>query len=397
VTTEFSATASALGYYYQIRYALLVLLAGDPDGEISLETMDDITFEREGSPVELIQTKHRISRTASLTDASSDLWKTLRIWSCNLLDSSIDLSRVQLILVTTAHAPQESVASMLGPVHRNIEQALIRLRQVAAESESQTNRTAYRDFFRLTEEQQRLLLNAVKVMPVSPDIVDVVPQIRRQLALSTREQFIEPVYQRLEGWWFDRTIQCMRGITPPRISFSEVRVMVNDISEQFHEDNLPIDFLSLLAPVEDTLDNSQKIFIEQLRLVSVSQPRIHKAISDYYKAYQQRSKWIREDLLYVNELESYEQRLVDEWERMFLIMQEELSDSPSEDEMKYAGRSLYNWVDKDANICIRPRCTEPYVMRGSYQMLANQLRVGWHSQFVARLQQLFIEARGAAT
>ncbi|WP_094603568.1 hypothetical protein SPSIL_033700 [Sporomusa silvacetica DSM 10669] len=397
MTTEFSATASALGYYYQIRYALFALLSGEMDGEISLETMDDITFERDGSPIELIQTKHRISRTASLTDASTDLWKTLRIWSCNLLDNSIDPNRVQLILVTTAHAPQGSIASMLGPVHRNIEQALGRLRQVAAESDNQTNAPAYREFSRLTEAQQHLLLNAIKVMAVSPDIVDIVPQIRRQLALSTREQFIEPVYQRLEGWWFDRTIQCMRGTTSLRIPFSDVRTMINDISEQFREDNLPIDFMNLITPIEDPFEDSQRIFIEQLQLVAVSQPRISKAISDYYKAYQQRSRWIREDLLYVNELESYEQKLVDEWGRMFLIMQEDLAEDASEDDKVRAGRSLYNWVDTQANICIRRQCTEPYVMRGSYQMLASQLRVGWHTQFVERLQQLFIEARGAVT
>lgn len=395
---EFSATSSALGYYYQIRYALFVLLKDDElNGEISLETMDDITFGIDGSPVKLIQTKHHISRTASLTDASADLWKTIRIWSSKLLDESFDPNIAQLILVTTASAPSNSVASLLGPaVGRNIQQALSILRQVAETSNNNANRSAYNVFLRLTEEQKYLLLNSVKILTSSPDIADVVPQIHRKLTFATRPEFIESVYQRLEGWWFDRAIKSMEGILSPTISFSEAIAKINDISEQFHKDNLPIDFLSCSNPSEEAFDDNQKIFIEQLRLIAVSQPRIYKAISDYYRAYQQRSKWLREDLLGVNELEDYEKRLIDEWERRFYIMRENLNENYSEEDMKHAGRDLYNHVDENANICIRPACTEPYVMRGSYHMLANKLDIGWHTQFVERLQCLLGNARDVA-
>src|SRR5881628_1155073 len=72
---QFSANASALGYFYQARYALLLLLGADVDAEMSLERYDDIAFEQEGTPKELLQTKHQINYTGSLSDASTDLWK----------------------------------------------------------------------------------------------------------------------------------------------------------------------------------------------------------------------------------------------------------------------------------------------------------------------------------
>lgn len=40
------------------------------------------------------------------------------------------------------------------------------------------------------------------------------------------------------------------------------------------------------------------------------------------------------------------------------------------------------------DIRIRPKCQEAFVMRGSYHILANQLRVGWHKDFYERLRQL---------
>src|SRR5215470_9047146 len=87
--SAFSAAPSALGYLYQVRYALVALLqAYDPESEISIEKLDDIAFESTGTAIELLQTKHRITHTGSLTDSSTDIWKTLRIWAASIKDGN---------------------------------------------------------------------------------------------------------------------------------------------------------------------------------------------------------------------------------------------------------------------------------------------------------------------
>src|SRR5689334_4492523 len=87
MTTSFSAADSALGYLYQVRTGLLWSLRRARAGSefiVSLETLDDVAFEAlqpNGSqPDQLLQTKHHRSREASLSDASGDLWKSLRVW-----------------------------------------------------------------------------------------------------------------------------------------------------------------------------------------------------------------------------------------------------------------------------------------------------------------------------
>ena len=53
------ATEQMLGYLYQIRYALALLLKNDnPDYQISIEKFDDVAFDKDGQPVQLIQLKH---------------------------------------------------------------------------------------------------------------------------------------------------------------------------------------------------------------------------------------------------------------------------------------------------------------------------------------------------
>ena len=70
---------------------------------------------------------------------------------------------------------------------------------------------------------------------------------------------------------------------------------INDLHKQFVDDNLPIDFIDAIVPSEEELQKNKEYFIEQLRLVSITNPRIKLAISDYYRASEQRSRWVRED------------------------------------------------------------------------------------------------------
>ncbi len=90
----------------------------------------------------------------------------------------------------------------------------------------------------------------------------------------------------------------------------------------------------------------------------------------------------------MGELEQYEETLIDELERLHEAMKEYLPSGATEEQMQREGKALFNLFDSHKEIHIRPRCTEPYVMRGSYHILANKLRVGWHAEFLTRLSAL---------
>lgn len=127
----FSAASSATGYLYQCRYALLEALRRtrqEYDFQVHIETLDDVVFDKQGSPPELLQTKHHVKQSADLTDASVDLWKTLRIWCEGIAGGSLRQGS-RFILVTTAAAGSGSAAEMLRPGStRNVSGALDRLR-----------------------------------------------------------------------------------------------------------------------------------------------------------------------------------------------------------------------------------------------------------------------------
>ena len=64
------------------------------------------------------------------------------------------------------------------------------------------------------------------------------------------------------------------------------------------------------------------------------------------------------DLILVGDIEDYEKKLVEEWDIRFETMKENLGDKPSEERKIESARTMYDWIEKEADIPIRPRCQE---------------------------------------
>jgi hypothetical protein len=63
----------------------------------------------------LLQLKHHLGTNAALTDASSDLWKTIRIWSTQYAGGQLSPAATKLSVITTSQAPDDSIAALLRP------------------------------------------------------------------------------------------------------------------------------------------------------------------------------------------------------------------------------------------------------------------------------------------
>ena len=67
--------------------------------------------------------------------------------------------------------------------------------------------------------------------------------------------------------------------------------MLAHFSEQFREDNLPIDFHDA-EPGNVSPDTDKRLFVKQLREIGLKSERIRRAILDYYRAFEQRATCI---------------------------------------------------------------------------------------------------------
>ena len=385
------ASEQMLGYLYQVRYALALLLENDnSDCQISIEKFDDVAFSKDDIPIQLIQLKHHIQHQGNLADASTDMWRTIKVWLDAISETPDILDGTNFLIITTATAPIDSAAFLLKKdSNRNPDTAYEKLKTVCFSSVNQAHQRYYDAFREAGEDTVKQLIRQIYIIDRASNIIDVEKDILKHIRYSCIPKHQKMIYERLEGWWFKKAIDALCCDTPVFVNQNQVRSFIVSVSQEYADDNLPIDILDIDDLQEDNFSANEKIFHEQLKLICLGNHRMQLALRDYYRAFRQRASWVRNDLLYVNELGQYEQRLIDEWEHAFAAMEETLSETnnATEGEKAKEGRQLFSDIEK-RDIRIRPKCQEAFIMRGSYHILANQLKIGWHVDFFARLKQL---------
>lgn len=395
MVTQFSAGEQSIGYYYQATYSLLVLLNSEEEGKISIETLDDVVFERSDNAIELLQLKHH-STPGNLTDSSPDLWKTLRVWSSHTRQNLITPQTAQLTLVTTATCPADSIAGLLRQNgDRNPDIACQRLREIARQGGNDALKAAYSEFLALTHEQQTNLVAAIQVVDGSPTIGNLDRSIKKKIEFAVRAEHYGAFEERLLGWWYKRVIACLSQKDNPPIARLELHYKISEIADQFKPNSLPIDYLEAEPPNPPDPENDNRLFVHQLKRIMVQNRTIEKAILDYYRAFEQRSRWVKDDLLIEEDLAAYEKRLVDEWERYLLRLLDENPGWEQLDDSTQAsiGRKLFYWADMEADFRIRENVSEEYIRRGSFHMLADQNppRIYWHPKFLEMLKTILYD------
>lgn len=386
--STFGAAPSMVGYLYQVRLALLWAVRRSRMGDfvVSLETLDDVSFEVGGEPQAVLQAKHSLKAAANLTDLSAELWKTLRVWLVGLASGEVPLGTARFLITTAAAVPGSACAALgIEGRDRNVAEAAKRLKHAATSSTSSELRPSFEAYLAREEAEREALLAQVYVIPSQPDAVEITEQLQSELYhVSLNHQALS--VQMLEGWWFKRVLN---ELVHPEggIPRAEIDAQISDIQESLKPDALPIDedLDALMVALEQLPEFADRPFYKQVELVSGSQLRIRNAITSYLQAFRQRSAWTRHDLLFDADLDKYDKRLQAEWELQYGQICDELGPDATDAAMAQAGRALLKWAE-DAHISIRSGVNVPWVCRGSLHMLAEDMRVGWHPQFETRLK-----------
>jgi hypothetical protein len=395
---QYSAGEQCLGYIYQPRFALLRLLQLPESTSVLIEKDDDLDFLDKDGVKSLASLKHKAVGDR-LTDLSSDFWKSVRIWLARYNRDRRSEANLRFFLFTTASVSETSVLRyfLLDSLPENDETtSLLQLATEAlAKTKSELIGGIAQDFHKLNDEEKSDFLSRIVIFDNVPRIVDVPSIIKDQHMRSIRREFRDAVFERLEGWWNDSVVDLLSGKRTEEIYGYEISDKLSAFAEEYKSDNLPITFRGKTPTGEINAENDPRLFVVQLREIGIASNRIRNAILDYYRAFEQRSAWARENLLVSGEMEEYEDRLVDEWSRYRDVAFEDLDEKSADAALLEAGKALYRWADMESGnintLRIRERVTEPYVLRGGFHILANTRplpRVYWHPRFLSRVGEL---------
>jgi len=376
------ASESMLGYLFQLHYALLLLLSDENERvSLCLEKYDDVAIVDEKGNLSLFQLKLHTKQIGDLTDSSTDLWRTLKIWVDWLKYNPEKLLDTKFTIITSANAPQSSAANKLHPENRNVSLAYNILKSAAETSTNKAHKDYYTAFLSITQQDAEQLLNNVFILDNSGNIEITENEIKRKLRYAIEPKYISNLFERIIGWWLKKSVNALVSESPVFISQREVQSRILQIASEYRDDNLPIEeFDETIVPKYEK--SNEKLYQAQLRILQVSINRLKIATKNYYRAFTQRTKWVNDELAYIDELDKYESRLVNEWDQCFTQMEDELNriGTTTEENKRSMGIVLLNKME-DKDIRIREKVSDPFVMRGSYHILADNMRVGWHVDF----------------
>ena len=382
------ASASLAGYLFQARYALLRGLdegRRHPSHALSIEKFDDVAFEDSGHPIELIQTKHHGKR-GDVSDGSVDLWKTLNIWIKRFVEDPAGAASTRFVFLTTSAAANGSALSMLREVGdgRDVSRAVELLISVADNSRNQTTAIARDAFLGLTVAGRQVLVGNIWVFDKAPNIIDVRDEIETVLHYSAAPDQVSDFTDHLEGWWFNRVITALRDPDSAVIPLASIQNKVSELRERFRLGNLPLDDAIEAMPAVSSLPKDNRTFIRQMNFVHVSENEVRATIHDYYRAYEQRSRWAREHLFLDGEADRYDRGLRDAWQRRFLACTADVTEDCDDATREAQGRKVFRWA-REHQKSLRNR-DEIWLSSGSFQMLADEVRIGWHPDYETLLE-----------
>jgi len=397
-TDQYAAGEQGLGYIYQPRFALLRLLQLPENTSVLIEKDDDLDFIDVDGIKTLASLKHKGSGDR-LTDLSTDFWKSVRIWLARYNRDRRSEANLRFFLFTTGTVSKTSFLQRFLSAPSVQADESISLSQIAdnvlAKTGSKLISLIADEFHQLSMDEKDDFLSRIVIFDGGPRIEDVPSIIKQQHMRTIRRENRDAIFERLEGWWNNTIVNLLVGKSDGAIFGYEISDKLSAFSEEYKSDNLPITFRGKVPTGEIDTKTDPRLFVTQLREIGISSSRIHNAILDYYRAFEQRSSWARESLLVSGEMEDYEDRLVDEWSRYRDVVFEELDDNSAETLLLEAGKALYRWVDLESgnisSLRIRERVTEPYVVRGGFHILANSRplpKVYWHPRFLNRVGQL---------
>ena len=130
---------------------------------------DDIAWEQGGTPAELKQLKLHVSALRNLTDASDDMWRTLRVWMDNGRPRGSRTGQIPHARHQQQRWSRFRGFPPPGP-GRDVTTALAQLENTARDSTSKETRAAREQFLRLTPTERVAFVGRIYIADQSADI-----------------------------------------------------------------------------------------------------------------------------------------------------------------------------------------------------------------------------------
>lgn len=397
-STTHGAVGPALGFYYQTLFALETLVTQTADdAAVAVERLDDVDITANGHSL-LYQLKHSIqSDPPPVTLKAKPLWRTMKVWIDLLPLLSLQSTTFHLVAVGgVADASPLQALSDLASDRTDLTAAMVdeanRVVRARAAATSVGKALPHGDradgceaFLGLERTQRDNLMRRILVRRGRP-IDEIEPAIAAKLLLIPVEQRTK-VAARLVEWWDRQVVLSLCGLRDRSLTRIELQRQIMSVVAELEDETLVPQFEVAIPPRDY---QPAGMLSRQITLVDGKTSDLTKAIREEWRAREQRARWTTENPSMADTLHTYDLVLQEHWHDRHSRMVETCA-LVEEAGKCAAGLALLRWTHDEAPSQVRPiaeRWSSPYLVRGSYQVLAINLAVGWHPDFAKRLEDV---------
>lgn len=374
-----TAAGPYLGYALQPVRLCHHLLHCDPDAFVSLEYIDDVAIHLPNGEVIREQDKSATSRKNPLSDWAEDLWNTIAYWLKEIQQGQLAAGYRYYVTPTKPVA----WAQILSDAKTAADVAAVTAMIQAAVKRKRTAPACMHDlqvFLNASAADRAALITRLEIINCDNDPL---APIRERFSIWLDAAFMDDVCHAVIGFAKGEIDQLHRDKKEPLIEARKFRARVGAYVRKI---NLP-GLLPSLTPRPDEADVARMIaarrtFIRQLEIIAVEQNDLLRAASDFMRASSDLAKWAERGQIFDDDLEDWNDDLL----RRHAAISGELRDTARNEPAEVRGRLTYRRCSTQ-QAAMSGREVPNHLTHGSFNALADNMRLGWHPDYVTLLDQ----------
>jgi hypothetical protein len=376
--TSHVAPGQAAGYLFQPERALYWLSTVETHAAVGIETDDDVAVAVSNGTVTREQLKHSTSGNVPFGDRSHDLWNTLLIWIDAAKAGEFDPDSCMLLMTTNETLGdcfvKRLVACKRGP--RKIKKCLAELMSPAVPFPGTISPFVQR----LDQHDPALVHRVLGCIQV----LDGDSEAGSKLRSKTASQLHLPsdvshadILDGLLGWIHFTTIQAWRNRKPAwikRVAFDNQLHRLIRKARAYHRLGVPEHLINV--PKSERQSQLNQMYVRQLRLIKADEAELLNAIDDYYRCSSERFRLAVEGDLTSDDWIDFDNRITAHWR---IIAGREKRAVSGRDPIEIGYATYSTTIGHETKLGLDT--PQPYLTRGSFHRLANEVTIGWHPDY----------------
>lgn len=369
-----TAAGQYLGYAIQPVRLCYHLLTCEDGAYVSLEHVDDVAIHTSAGNVVREQMKSALSQNP-LSDWAVDLWKTVSIWMESVASGESDIATTRFRYYVTPmksgafaeSLSKASTAEEVADITATIRKALAK-KKPACLPYLQT-------FLDATDLDRAAIVARITVVSTDDDPLE---PLREKLRLFLKPELVDDACAALIGMAKEEADSLIRRKQTAILSSADFRVKARAFIQRV---NLPTTLTSMVpAPptteVQDML-STRPTFIRQLELIEVTPEDRLRAVSDFLRASADKSYWAEKGIIYEESLDDLDGNLIMRHGAIAGMV----SDLNNDKSAETRGRLVYRQCIQ-LELPLEGRAVPGHFVHGCLNSLADNVRLGWHPEYV---------------